>query len=231
MSLSSSTLAAIQKVGAAAFVADEKLKKEANEYAARVSSAVSKDAYGKGNDALIEGWKVVSRLSQTLAGIEEEIQKVFKTATQLASVDQVTEPTVSMLPTHNPSVSKAKKVIAASVVKPTRQKKALKVVVKKVAKKAVAPKTKAVKVKPAADAGKAVTLGGNPTKLLAYFKRTLNPNGFSEVSQTSTSQATGIPLGSMTAAIKKLAETKQIEVAADGGIKLMAMQATEQVAG
>ena len=80
MSLSSSTLAAIQKVGAAAFTADEKLKKEVQVYAQRVNESISKNAYNLGNDSLIENWKVVARLSQSLVGIETELQKLLQVA-------------------------------------------------------------------------------------------------------------------------------------------------------
>ena len=78
MPLSSFTLSAIQKVGAAAFTADEKLKKEVQSYAERVNMAMLKNPSNLGNDALIEAWKVIARLSQTMMGIEEELKNMHR---------------------------------------------------------------------------------------------------------------------------------------------------------
>lgn len=83
MSLSNSTLSAIQRVGGAAFTADAKLKKSVRQYAERVNAAMAANPYGLGNDALFENWKGVARLSQTLAGIEEELRKVYRVAREL----------------------------------------------------------------------------------------------------------------------------------------------------
>ena len=87
MSLSTSTLSAIQKVGAAAFTADEKLKAAVKKYAERVNDAMVTNPYGLGNNTLFETWKVVARLSQTMAGIEQELKKVYLVASELAADD------------------------------------------------------------------------------------------------------------------------------------------------
>lgn len=257
MSLSSSTLTAIQKVGSAAFTADEKLKKEVQAYAERVSAAISKNAYNLGNDTLIENWKVVARLSQTLAGIEAELKKVFQVASELTADDQPTVRDVPMLPAPEKSASKVKKVAVSPVtVKANTKKTAAKPVApvvvapKKVAKKSVVssadltpvdvvvksskkaatPKVKVSKpkAKPKATGAsdKSAVPVGNAAKLLGYFERTLNSNEFSAVSQTVVAQETGIPLGSMTAAIKKLTETGCITATPDGGLKLVVTQPT-----
>lgn len=88
MSLSNTTLIAIQQAGAAAFNADAALKNAVNEYAERVKAAMADNPYHLGNDAMFENWKVVSRLSQTMAGIEEELKKVYGVAANLISNEQ-----------------------------------------------------------------------------------------------------------------------------------------------
>src|SRR5664279_4560089 len=88
MSISNSTLTAIQKAGAAAFTADEKLKKATRDYAQRVQAAIAANPFHLGNDALVEDWKTLARLSQTFAGIEAEIQRVFQVASELSGDDQ-----------------------------------------------------------------------------------------------------------------------------------------------
>jgi len=81
--LSTSTLNALQKVGAAAFTAEERLKKDVQEYAERVHAAIAKNPYSLGNDTLIENWKVAARLAHTLMGIEKELNEVYQVASQL----------------------------------------------------------------------------------------------------------------------------------------------------
>jgi len=112
MSLSSSTLIAIQKAGAAAFTADEKLKQAAKNYADRVHAAIAANPYNASNDALIENWKTVARLSQTLAGIEAEIKKVFQVASKLTGDDQ---PSVVSSPVAATPQRAAKKAVVAPV--------------------------------------------------------------------------------------------------------------------
>ncbi len=269
MSLSISTLTAIQKVGAAAFTADEKLKKEASHYAERVHAAITNNPYNLGNDNLIENWKVVARLSQTLAGIEQELKKVYQVAAELTGDDQpsvreipalaaparstdravsrqamtsaavkVTAKQKASKPVKTAKVAKAvspvkatpkrsesKKALSPVDLAPTdvRVKPSKKAAAPKAAKVLKVPKTPQTKVSKAAVAGapaKTSTPGGNPAKLLAYLQGTLNANEFSPISQTTVAKATGIALGSMTAAIKKLVESGQIIAGPTGSYKL-----------
>ncbi|WP_114971092.1 hypothetical protein [Rhodoferax ferrireducens] len=260
MSLSSSTLTAIQKVGAAAFAADEKLQKEVKEYAERVQAAIAKNAYSLGNDVLIENWKVVARLAQSLVGIEEELRKIYQVASELTDDERplVREVPVLEAPTWSASrgvtkqvqvkpakgklapKKRASKLVTAVVATAKRSAKLTLVsdadltptdVVVKRSKKVASSKAKVNKSSGAAFAEKkAAALGGNPTKLLAHFERVLNSNDFTALSQTVAAQETGIPLGSMTAAVKKLIETGRIVSGPDGGLKLATAQPASQSA-
>lgn len=273
MSLSSSTLAAIQKVGAAAFIADEKLRKEVKAYADRVHDAITTNAYALGNDTLIENWKVAARLQQTLAGIEQELKKVYQVAADLTADDQpvvrdmpvltapktagkksgVKKGATAPAPVKDTAKKKAGKSSKPATVapkatpkarvvsqpdlspvdvkiKPKKKSLASKVAAPKAATPKVAtPKAKSSKAKAAATPVKPATLGANPTKLLAYFTRTLNTNDFSAVNQTMTAKETGIPMGSMTAAIKKLLETGRILSGPDGSLKLVTSESVSQL--
>ena len=266
MSISSSTLAAIQKAGAAAFVADEKLKQAAQNYADRVSAAIAGNPYHLGNDALIENWKTVARLSQTISGIEAEIKKVFQVAAELTGEDlpSVVPATVKVSPKRvvkqavvvpavkaavvkvkAKNVSQAKPAARAAVVaapalvdlaptdvvikyskKTTKAKAAAPVAAKKAkpTKKAVAPKAKAkAKASKAKSVVvKAVTgeLSGNPVKLLKQLELVLNTNDFAEFNQTVMAKESGIALGSMTAALKKLMALGRIAAGPAGSFKL-----------
>jgi hypothetical protein len=94
----------------------------------------------------------------------------------------------------------------------------------KTKKKTSAPKpnakAKASQATAPANSGSQPVLGGNAAKLLQHLDRVLNSNDFTEISQTAVGQEIGIPMGSMTAATKKLLETGRIIAGPNGGFKL-----------
>lgn len=256
MSLSSTTLLVLQKVGAAAFAADAKLKAEVKDYSQRVHDAMVANPDGQKNDALFANWKIVTRLSQAISSIEGELKKLFETAAALGAEAPASAPVAKLAKAAKPAaapkrvVKKAAKaspkvepVAAVEVVsaktKPAKTAKAKAVpkavpkVVAKVAPKAAAkpvvtakvkaaakPKAKTAAKKGSAKTTGSVTLGANPTKVLRHLETLLNANDFTVISQTAVSKETGIPLGSMTAATKKLMETGHLVGGPSGSFKL-----------
>lgn len=214
MPLSTSTLSAIQKAGTAVFAADAKLKAAAKHYAQLVNTTMQTNPYHESNDAVFENWKLVARLSQTMAGIEEEIKKVYQAASKLIGEDN---PTLTEVPALAAPVRSSEKNVSRQ-----NDLTATDVVVKQKAAKPVkrASKARAKKIKPARSSKKQGKLGENPSKLLRHFETILNPNEFIAISQTAVSNTTGIPLGSMTAAIKKLTESGQLIAGPTGSFKL-----------
>ena len=211
MSLSSSTLASIQKAGAAVFAADEKVKTAVKEYAQRVNAAIATNPYNLGNDALFENWKVLARLSQTIAGMEDELKKVYRVASELTEDDQPSVREIPALAAPMRSVARQNDLAPSDVVA-KRKKKAAKS--KKVAVKASPAK------QPVVSADKPV-IAGNSAKLLPYLERVLNSNEFTVLSQTAAGHETGIPIGSMTAATKKLIESGRVIAGPAGTYKLV----------
>ena len=63
-------------------------------------------------------------------------------------------------------------------------------------------------------------LGGNAARLLQHLKTVLDASQSTVINQTAVAHATGIPLGSMTAAIKKLTESGEIVAGPTGSFKL-----------
>jgi hypothetical protein len=213
MSLSSATLSAIQQAGSAAYAADTELKNAVKDYAARVNAAMSANPYGLGNDALFENWKVVARLSQTINGIEEELKKVYRVASELIADDQ---PSVREIP-----ALAAPKIPSAGLALGSQQDLTTTDVVAKRKKKTAASKTRSPRpAKPTGTATSPQELGGNAAKLLQHLKTLLDSNKFTVINQTAVGQATGIPLGSMTAAIKKLSASGAIIAGPTGSFKL-----------
>jgi hypothetical protein len=251
MTLSISTLAALQKAGSAAFTADVKLKNALKDYAERVNAAIANNPYNLGNDALFANWKVVARLSQTLAGIEEELKKIYLVASDLSLDEQPGEREISALAAPiraaNKRVAKLVDVTPTVVVQRKLKKKSAKPVSRAAAvpaiavepgvadqidlaptdvkikpkKKTTASKTKVRSAKVVVVAAKTGELSGNPAKLLQHLERVLNASEFIEISQTAVGREIGVPLGSMTAATKKLTEIGRIVAGPNGGFKLV----------
>ena len=252
MSLPQTTLSTLQQAGSSVFAADAALKNAVKDYAERVNAAMSANPFGLGNDGLFENWKLVARLSQTVAGIEEELKKVYQLATELTAEDGPAVHSVPALasPVPAPAVPAQPDMVPTDVVVKTRKKKAAalaravtpspkpvsKPAAKPVAKAPVAkPVTKAAEtaVKPAATpvAKKAPTRpaaapgapkapGGNPARLLQHLQGVLNSNEFSAINQSACGLATGIPMGSVNAAVKKLIETGRLVAGPAGSFKL-----------
>ena len=145
-------------------------------------------------------------------------------ASQLIDDDQ---PTVSEVPALAASVKvtmKKKSVGLANKVEVAQTDLPATDVVAKPRKNASTKRTKVSKLKIAGISGRTAALGSNPARLFSYFERTLSPSEFSVVSQTTVAKETGIPLGSMTAAIKKLIESGRVTAAPNGSLKLAPSQ-------
>ncbi|NDP38772.1 MAG: hypothetical protein GZ093_08460 [Rhodoferax sp.] len=219
MSLSSATLSAIQQAGAAAYAADTELKNAVKGYAARVNAAMSANPYGLGNDALFENWKVVARLSQTISGIEEELNKVYRVASELTADDQ---PSVR----DTPALAAPKTASVGPALRRQPDLTTIDVVAKRKKKTAASkprkPKTQASPrpITPTGTATSPVERGGNAATLLQHLKTLLDSKNYTVINQTAVGHATGIPLGSMTAAIKKLTESGEVVAGPSGGFKL-----------
>lgn len=219
MSLSSATLSAIQQAGAAVFSADLELKNAVKDYAQRVNAAMVSNPYHLGNDTLFENWKVVARLSQTMAGLEDEIKKVYQVAAELIADDQPLVVQVASLAA--PKRANDASVVNQNDMAPTdvlvKSKKKLK---SGATRSTRAPKPGPSPVKPVGVRKSTQQLNGNPAKLLQYFAKVLNSKKFTVVSQTAAGQETGIPLGSMTAATKKLIENGRVIAGPAGSFRL-----------
>lgn len=210
MSLASSTLAAIQQAGAAVYTADADLKQATQSYAERVATAMNQNPFGLGNDALFENWKLVARLSQSMAAIEAELKKMYFLAEDLVN-DEASQS--SPLPALAAPVSETPTdVVAKSTTRSG--------VRRRVADRRVS----AARVSAAPVDAK---LPGNAAKLLQHLETMLNSDEYQLIKQTASARAIGIPLGSVSAAIKNLLASGHLIAGAAGGFKLKRFDAAE----
>jgi hypothetical protein len=211
MSLSKTTLSAIQQAGAAVFAADTELRNSVKDYAERVNAAMASNPFGLGNDALFENWKLVARLSQAMTGIEQELKKVHGLASELTGDDGPASHALPALsaPMAAPVFGTEPRAVVQADTAPTD-------VVAKAGKNKAAARTPAKK--PAAVSSP--VLGGNPGKMMRHLQRLLNTRDFVAVNLSAAGLATGIPTGSVNAAVKKLLETGLLLAGPGGRFKL-----------
>ena len=199
MAISKATLAAIQKTGTFAHNLKLALQAETKKYSDRLSKALSTNANGNAFELLegpeIANWKSVGKLAKMIDAIEAELGSAFKFASDLV--------------TGAPDLVSVSVTAAVTVVKAPQD---------------AAAQVKAVPVKNASPKAQANATAGrgsaNSEKLLAQLASTLNGDEFTVLKQTELAKQTGIPLGSMTAALKRLTEASDIVLGKNGGYKL-----------
>ncbi len=207
MSLNKELLATIQKAGAAVFEVDAQLKLAAKNYGERVQAAVGSNPFHLGNDTLFENWKMVARLSKTVAAMEEDLKNVYQMAGALSDVEPSVPELMPALSAPTPEVSAkaatpfvADSSLAATDVRIKRK------------KKIAAAKPRPVQATP---------LPANAARLLKHLRYVLKTKGFAAINQTAVAKATGIPMGSMTAALKRLVVAGHVQANDDGQFKLV----------
>ena len=83
MSVTPSTLSAIQQAGQSIDMARHALVGAVNEHAQRVMAAIAEQPYSVDNDQLFASWKTLSRLAQEVSAIEEQFKTIYQTAADL----------------------------------------------------------------------------------------------------------------------------------------------------
>ena len=98
MTISSSTIAAIQKLGAQAFAAKEKLVASTNDYAEKVNAAMKKNPHDPAIAGLQTAWQAVAQIAKSLENIEDELAKAYAAASRLVKSDPLKRPKRKLLP-------------------------------------------------------------------------------------------------------------------------------------
>jgi len=207
MSLNKELLATLQTAGAAVFDADTQLKLAVKRYGERVHAAVGSNPFHLGNDTLFENWKTVARLSKTVAAMEEDLRNVYQMAGELSDV----EPS---LPDLMPALSAPAPAASAQAASPL------------VADSSLAATDVKIKRKKRIAVAKpgpvlATPLPKNAARLLKHLRYVLKTKSFAPISQTAVAKATGIPLGSMTASLRRLVAAGQVQANDSGMFKLV----------
>jgi len=220
MSLSKTTLSAIQRAGQALHQATVVVSGAVREQAEHMVSTVASQPFEAEGEQAFANFKMLARLSQDLQTLEEKLRALYATASELASpeMDVVTALSHAPASSHN----SAKDAAEDAIVKPARSRPA------RTSRPApVTRATKAGKVsKPVAKqakVGKSASASGlttNDSKLLVFLKTVLNRNSATRITGSAMSRGAGLPIGSVGISLKRILASGAIKKDDLGRFKL-----------
>jgi hypothetical protein len=229
MSISNQTIASVQKAGAALYEADSELKAALKSYSERVTTAVGHNPFDLGNDVLFENLKTLARFSKTVGQIELELQKVHAFVAELVANEptQANQP-LALVPPLNLGatdvVDKKQEVRSSPKAKAKlKQKLKLKPNAPAKGKAKITSDSVSLQNKPTKQAMAttgAGELSANGAKLLTHLTTLLSHSEFTAFNQSKVSGDIGVPLGSMTYAIKQLVDRGRVIPGPNGTYKL-----------
>lgn len=218
MSLSKTTLSAIQQAGQALHKATVVVADAVRSQAEHMVATVASQPFQAEGEQAFTNFKMLARLSQDLLSLEEQLKSLYATASDLASPEM---DVVAALP-HGSTrvrtgVSAADDVAEDVVVKaaPTRR---TRVASKGASKTATKPVTKAASKKVA----KTITLTVNDNKVLQYMKSVLKPGQASALTGVTISKGAGLPLGSVGISVKKVLASGAVKKSGRGTYLIVA---------
>jgi len=202
MSLSKTTLSAIQQAGQGLHKATLVVSAAVREQAEHMVATVATLPYQAEGEQAFANFKMLARLSQDLQSLEEQLRALYATASELASpeMDVVSLPRASA---RARAVNMAQNNLAEDViVKPASARRAK--AGAKAKPKATPKAAKATKADKAPKAAKPLTLTSNDRRVLDYLKTVLKTDSWTTLTGAAVAQGAAMPLGSVGISLKKV---------------------------
>ncbi len=222
MSLSKTTLSAIQQAGQALHKATVVVAGAVREQAEHMVATVASQPFQAEGEQAFTHFKMLARLSQDLLSLEEQLKNLYATASDLANpVMDV----VAALPRPRARAAALvqNEVAEDAVDKPVR-------LAKRVAKAAKNAKTAAqatakTSVKKASKptpkkTGNGGALTANDSKVLDYLKTVLKLGEWAELTGAKVADGAGLPLGSVGVSLKKVIASGAVKKRGRGSYQL-----------
>lgn len=182
MSLSKTTLSAIQQAGQALHKATVVVGGAVRAQAEHMVATVASQPFEAEGEQAFTNFKMLARLSQDLLSLEQQLKNLYATASELASPEM---DVVAALPhaaaRNRAAVAAADDVAEDAVVKP-----------------ASVRRNKSTKPTPA------VALTANDSKLLAFLQSVLTAKKSTALTSVQIAKGSGLPLGSVGVSLKKV---------------------------
>ncbi len=197
MSLSKTTLSAIQRAGQALHQATVVVSGAVREQAEHMVSTVASQPFEAEGEQAFANFKMLARLSQDLQSLEGQLRALYTTASELASPEM---DVVSALPHAPASNHNSKDAAEDAIVKPPRSRPARppRPVPVTRASKAAAKQAKGATLPAAAG------LTANDSKLLDFLKTVLNRSSGTRVTGSAMSRGANLPMGSVGISLKRV---------------------------
>ena len=218
MSLSKTTLTAIQNAGQAMHEATVVVSAAVRDQAEHMVNTIATLPFESHAEQAFANFRGLARLSQDLQTLEEQMRGLYTSATELASPAM---DVVAALPhVSSKRTAEGKATAEDAVVKPATARRSSKPV-----KKAKKAKSNAAADKPQSPLSGHLT--PNDSQLMEYLKTALNTTDLTGLTGTTMAKGSGLPLGSIGISIKKLIETGAVIRGGRGTYKLPVLTAQE----
>ncbi|MGH8647123.1 MAG: hypothetical protein ACREX4_22775 [Gammaproteobacteria bacterium] len=208
MTLSESTLLAIQKAGQALFAARGAVAQDVQTNGARVIALVASHPFSPENDQAYKQLRAASRISHELQAMEEQLKALFTSAVEMVAEEA---PVLLALPSHG----------GRSKAHPAKTNAEAEDMVVKSATADAAKPAKSRKRR----AGKARRLSPNDEKVLGYLNGVLDRRSWKSVTHATIAEAADIPRGSIGATLSRLIEKGDLREGSKGSYRLASTSA------
>lgn len=208
MSISPSTLLALQKAGEGLHTAREAFAQEVQSNAGRVVGIVASEPFSSEADRAYAQLRAVARMAHELQSIEEQLKTMYGAA---AEIMQPETPVIVALPDRGrpsrarqgaESLDEAEDVVVKSA--PHRQ----------------SLKTKPLRKRTKDTASQPQRLSSNDEKVLAHLQKVLDRRSWVTLTQGTIAEGAGIPLGSVGLAMRRLVAAKAVRERGKGSYRL-----------
>lgn len=208
MSIAPSTLLALQQAGESLHAARQAFGQEAQLNANRLVGIVASEPFSNEADRAYAQLRSIARMAHELQALEEQLKAMYGSAAKLVAAVTPVLVTLSDRSPRSRGRANATSVQSAedAVVKPVRQKKALKN--RAAVKTATSP------------ASHPRRMSANDEKVLAYFKTVLDRRSWKTFTHAAIAQGAGIPLGSVGLAIRRAIAAGAVREGQKGSYRL-----------
>ncbi|GAB2528117.1 hypothetical protein [Simplicispira piscis] len=208
MSIAPSTLLALQQAGESLYAARQAFAQEAQLNANRLVGIVASEPFSNEADRAYAQLRSIARMAHELQALEEQLKTMYGSAAELVAADTPVLVALSDRSSRSRGRANATSVQSAEdvVVKPARQKKALKS--RAPVKTATSPASPPRRV------------SANDEKVLAYLKTVLDRRSWKAFSHAAVAQGAGIPLGSVGLAIRRVIALGTVREGQKGSYRL-----------
>lgn len=217
MSLSKTTLSAIQQAGQGLHRATVVVSAAVREQAEHMVATVASQPFQAEGEQAFANFKLLARLSQDLQSLEEQLRNLYTTASELSrpEMDVVVALSRGSARTHSLGNGQQEQAEDA-VVKPASAGRAK----ARATAKAPATKKAAPKGKKMTKAAKPATLTANDNKVLDYLKTVLKTDAWTPLTGAAVAQGANMPLGSVGISLKKVVQAGAVKKTGKGSYQL-----------